>query len=107
MPIFTIEVSGHGVMAFSAPNLESAKAELEDDDAGILDGLLNVTNPDGTMLFIDENLVHVREASEEERGKWYEVVAMAVQEGSLKDPHQAISEGFVAYLVPVTAAYDE
>lgn len=107
MPIFTIEIVGRGVMAFVAPNLFTAEAALEDEAAGILDGLLSVADADGTPLLNVEDAVTVREATEDEQATWHQGVTLAIQEGALRDPAEAISEGFVVYLVPVTAVNDD
>jgi hypothetical protein len=107
MPIFTIEIAGRGVIAFVAPNLFTAEVALEGDAEGILDGLFNIANPDGSPLLKAQDAVTVREANEEEETRWHAGVALAIQEGALQNPHEAVTEGFAVYLVPVTAANDD
>ena len=107
MPIFTIEIDGRGVIGFVAPNLFTAEAALEDEAAGLLNGLFNVANPNGSPLLKPEGAVMVREASKEEEAKWHAGVELAIQEGGLQNPHEAVAAGFAVYLVPVTPANDD
>lgn len=107
MPIFTIEVQGRAVLAFVAPNLFTAQAALEDEGERIQSGLTNVANPDGSPLMDARARVTVREAQPEEESVWHAGVSVAIEEGALSGPHDAITEGFAVYLVAVTPANDD
>ncbi len=101
MTIYTIEIAGRPTVAFSAENLLEAE-EAQEGESGIEEVLSCLDDAGGKPLWDGGAELFLREAHEEEREKWDKVVAGAVHEGDVASREEAVEEGYVVFLVPVS-----
>ena len=99
MPIFVCEISGRGVLAFSAQSQAEAEAYAASTD---LQADLMVFETGGEPIWDGETDMSVREAFPEERDKWRGSRAKALLDGEVQ-----ADEDWVTCLVPVTDPTDD
>ena len=96
MTMYVAEIEGRAIVAFNAENDAGAYAIAEED---WFKSDLRVLESEGAPLWDGVSEIHIREAIEEERGKWDASRAQARIEGEDADD-------WVAYLVPVSDPTD-
>ncbi len=106
MTIYTIEIAGRPTVAFSAENLLAAE-EAQKGEGGIEEELTVLDDVTGKPLWDGEAELFLREAHEEEREKWHKAIAHAILEGDPASGEDAIKEGYVVFLVPVSDPTDD
>jgi hypothetical protein len=99
MPIYVCEISGRGVLAFSAQSQGEAEAFAASTD---LQSDLMVLETGGEAIWDGESDMSLREAFPEERDKWRSSRAKAILDGEVKQ-----GEDWVTYLLPVTDPTDD
>ncbi len=105
MTIYTTEIAGRPVVAFSADKLSEAEETAEDPSLREL--LMVLVDADDAPLWDGEAELFLREAHEEEREKWDKVIAQAVHEGDVASREDAVEEGYAVFLVPVSDPDDD
>ncbi len=101
MTIYTIEIAGRPTVAFSAENLLAAEEAITGGE-GIEEVLSCLDDAGGKPLLRGKPELFLREAHEEERDKWDKAVVHAVHEGDVASREDAVEEGYVVFLVPVS-----
>ena len=99
MTVYVAEIDGRAVVAFNADNDLEAELEIEDE---IFQNDLAVLESSGRPLWDGEAEIHIREADEDERGKFDSSKAKAVLEGEIGE-----GELWMVYLVPVSDPTDD
>jgi len=101
MPIFVVEISGRGIVAFDAPDDLEARARLA-DKAFLRD--LYVLQSEGRALWDGASEIHVRAALPEEIATWQ------ARYGTGEQSAPGTEKGRRIFLVPVvdpSTAHDE
>ena len=80
MTVYVAEIDGRAVVAFNADNDLEAELEVEDE---IFQNDLAVLESSGRPLWDGEAEIHIREADEDERGKFDSSRAKAILEGEI------------------------
>ena len=99
MTIYTIQIAGRPVVAFSAAN--RAQAEEIKEAPWLRGDLMVYVDADDVPLWDGKAELILGEAYEEEREAWDKAVARAVHEGDVASREEAIEDGYIVFLVPV------
>jgi hypothetical protein len=94
MTVYVAEIHGRAVVAFNADNDLEAEREIEDE---IFQNDLAVLESSGRPIWDGEAEIQIREADEDERGKFDSSRAKAILEGEIGE-----RECWKVYLVPVS-----
>lgn len=103
--IWTIEIAGRAVMAFSAEDSESA--QLISSEPYIREDLELFEDESGKPLWDGDSDIFVREAEFDEQKIWDKVVARAVQDGDVETRHEALDHGYCVFLIPIRDPTDD
>lgn len=103
--IYTLETAGHPVVAFSAENLLAA--EDTSKAPWLRADLMVLVDADDAPLWDETSKLSVREATGEEKESWDKGVARGIDEGGLDTREDAITEGYIVFLVPVRDPTDD
>ena len=94
MTVYVAEIDGRAVVAFNADDDLEAELEVEDE---IFQNDLAVLESSGRPIWDGEAEIHIREADDDERGKFDSSKAQAILEGEIGG-----RECWNVYLVPVS-----
>ena len=98
MAVYVAEIHGRAVVAFDADN----DLEAEEIEAEIFQNDLAVLESSGRPIWDGETEIKIREADEDERGKFDSSRAKAILEGEIGE-----GECWMVYLVPVRDPTDD
>lgn len=99
MPIFTLQIAGRPVLAFSARNVGNARHYCRDEF--LRSELATLRTAEGTPLWNGQAELAFRKATAEEIAAWEADIPRAVRAGETSSLAGARQHSFFVFLVPV------
>ncbi len=104
MTIYTVEIAGRPIITISADDRDAA-VDFTNEEWFRAD-LMALETREHEPLWDGKSELFVREAEEEERATWDKSIALAIAEVDGANREEALSKGYVVFLLPVVDPTD-